>query len=317
MGKRASLVGLAAGAVAAGAALTGYAFQIAPHWLRVTRLRVALPALPPEWEGLRIAHLSDFHAGGPNVRLSMLGRAKQQALAFRPDLIALTGDFYDNGRLAPTGYLYTHWPAGVPVFAVTGNHDHRGGPARYQALLSELTSAGVEVLQNQAVAREVRGRSAWIVGVDDPHSRRARVVDAFAGVPPDGDVLLYLAHSPSIMESTPVGAARLALTGHTHGGQIRLDPRGKVPFIQQVRRLKHLPDQPDLPIAHGWHWRRGTPVIISDGLGVSTLPARVRTRPQVILIELATASQDGPACDVIERYIIDRSDESRLSRILT
>jgi predicted MPP superfamily phosphohydrolase len=115
----------------------------------------------------------------------------------------------------------------------------------------------------------------------------------------------------------PIGAARLLLAGHTHGGQIRLLPSGRLPLVHQIRRLRGLRPLPPLPFARGWHWSRGAVVIISDGLGQSTLGVRFRTRPELVLIELADAPLDGPPCDDARRYVTYQGDEPRLLRWLT
>jgi len=306
----------AAGGIAAGL-LLAYMTLVATRWLRVTRLRLGLPALPDAWRGLRIALLTDFHAGGQRVSLDMLVRAKQIALDFDPDLVVLGGDFYDAGRRVASVDLFTAWPAGLPVVAVTGNHDFRGGPAGLPRLLDELRAAGVCILRNQSVSLNLRGETAWIAGVEDPHSRRDDVAAALAQVPGDETALLLVAHSPSSILDLPPGAARLMVAGHTHGGQIRLLPSGRLPFIRLIRRLKGLRPQPPLPYVRGQHWHAGALIVISDGLGQSTIGARFRTRPELILLELDEAPVDGPACDEAERYVTYQGDEPRLLRWLT
>lgn len=312
------LARIVGGVALLGLAGAAYGIGLAPRWLRVTRLRVALPGLPPVWEGLRIAHLSDFHANAPLVTDDFLARAKHVALEFGPDLVAITGDFFENGRWSETGELYRQWPVGMPVLAVLGNHDYRGGPDNRDRLIAQLQETDIQLLRNSALPVELRGRTAWVAGTDDPHSGRHDVQRALAGVPDCEDVLLFLAHSPVAVNDLPFGRARLMLAGHTHGGQVRLLPSGQVPFVNQLRALRKLPRRPDPPFLRGWGWVRGTLLVISDGLGVSTLPIRFRTRPQVILIELTAAEPYGAAsCDDEERYITDLSEEPWLLRWLT
>lgn len=282
--------------------VSAYMVRIAPRWLEVVRLRVALPGLPEAWAGLRIAHLSDFHAGGA-IPLDLLQRAKAIALSESPDIVALTGDFYNEGVRSDAGDLFTRWPEDVSVVAVLGNHDHRATDRDRDRLLAELQAAGVKVLVNRAVTLELRGLPAWIVGVDDPYSWKNDDTEAFGNLPASADALLYLAHSPVAVNTVPVGRVRLMLAGHTHGGQVRLVPDGRVPFVRLARRMRGIPDRPDPNVHRGVHWLRGAVLVISNGLGVSKLPWRFLTRPQVILIELATASSDGPACDDVRRYV--------------
>ena len=299
------------------AAIAVYSTLIATHWLRVSRLQIGLPALPEEWRGLRIALLTDFHAGGRRVSLDMLYRAKQLALLNNPDLVVLGGDYFDEGAYRPIGGLYTDWPPELPVVAVIGNHDYRGEPGELPCFLEDLDQAGVRVLRNESVGVDLRGRWAWIAGVDDPHTRRDDVDQALSGVPDGEPALALIAHSPTSVVNLPVAGARLMLAGHTHGGQVRLQPSGRIPFVNQVRRLKGLRPQPPLPYIRGWHWHTGTVVVISDGLGQSTIGARFRTRPEVVLIELADARATGPACDDVRRYVTYLGREPGWLRWLT
>ncbi|MEX1158260.1 MAG: metallophosphoesterase [Thermomicrobiales bacterium] len=300
--KRALSVGLIGSVATLAGAVAAYATWIAPRWLEIVRIKVAVPALPNEWIGLRIAHLSDFHAGG-GVPLDLLRRAKAIALGDEPDIVALTGDFYNGGQVRDVGDLFSDWPGAESVVAVLGNHDHRGPQADQERLLDELSRAGVEVLGNRAINLPVRGLPAWIVGVDDPFSWKMDEEQAFSELPTEADALLYLAHSPVAATTLPVGRVRLMLAGHTHGGQVRLVPDGRIPFVSLARRLRGAPQRPDPELHRGLHWVRGAVLIISNGLGVSKLPWRFRTRPQVVLIELERASSYGPACDDARRYV--------------
>ena len=250
--------GIAGGVIALLTLLGGvaaYSFRVAPRWLEIVRLRVAVPALPDAWIGLRVAHLSDFHAGGA-VSLDLLRRAKSEALAFSPDVVALTGDYYDEGRRSDAGDLFTLWPDGLPVVAVLGNHDHRASDRDLQQLVNELTVAGVDLLSNRAVERSLRGQPAWIVGVDDPYSWKMSEEVAFGDMPDTAEALLYLAHSPVAAKTLPVGRVRLMLAGHTHGGQVRLTADGSVPFVSLARRLYGNAPRPDPDVHRGVHWRR-------------------------------------------------------------
>jgi predicted MPP superfamily phosphohydrolase len=284
-------------------ALGVYAWKIAPSWLEVVRLRVGVPGLPAELAGVRVAHLSDFHAGGPGVSIDMLWDARHAAEAFLPDVIAITGDFYQDGRPFNAGGLFDHWPARTPVVAVLGNHDHRGGAENVRRLLEELDHAGIVVLRNASTRVAIRARDVWIAGVDDPYSWRADDTSAFNDVPDGEPVLLYLAHSPAAITTMPFGRASLLLAGHTHGGQLRVVPSGRIPLEPRLRRVLRAPARRDPPFFRGIHWMRGAVVVVSNGLGVSRLPLRFRTRPQVILIELQPAPRTGAPCDDVARYV--------------
>lgn len=313
---RFSLLGWLAAVAGVMLVLAVYMARIAPVWLRVRRLRVAVPALPGDWVGVRIAHLSDFHAGGA-VRGELLHRARTVAASFKPDIIALTGDYYDEGMVAETDGLYRPWRGDVLVFGVLGNHDYRGGSERLAEIVAEQEHSGVRVLRNSAEEINLRGQTVWIVGVDDPHTFAADTSAAFDALPADAEALLYLAHSPAAAETLPHGRARLMLTGHTHGGQLRVMPSGAVPFVRPLRWLMGEPHRNDPPFHRGFRWINGTLVIVSGGLGLSRLPMRFRTRPEVLLIELAAAQGHGAACDAPQRYVEELTRESWLTRFLS
>jgi predicted MPP superfamily phosphohydrolase len=294
-----------------------YTFRIAPRWLRVERLRVALPGLPDAWRGVRIAHLSDLHAGARGVPLPMLLEARQAALEFEPDIVALTGDYFHDGRRVSAPGLYASWPDSAQVFAVLGNHDYRAGAAGLAEVERELADGGACLLRNTAHEFELRGRSAWVVGVDDPFTFRADERLAFQHLPPEAEALLFLAHSPAGVDELPVGRARVTLSGHTHGGQLRLLPSGRTPGVGLLRRLLGAGPRRESTLYRGRHWRRGTLLIISDGLGMSQLPGRFRTRPTVLLLTLDNAPASGVACDDATRYVTVENPPRWWARWLT
>lgn len=294
-----------------------YSTRIAPGWLRVSRLTIRVNDLRPEWEGLRIAHLSDFHLGAPGMTTSHLHLARSTAEQFAPDLIALTGDYYESGANVPSEGLYSDWPAGVPVLAVLGNHDRRG-QGSLERISAELRAGGATILNNEACEIELRGQQAWICGVDDPHTFNDDVAKALEGVPNGETALLFLSHSPAIIDNLRPGDAHILLVGHTHGGQVRTLPSGAVPFVDAIRKVRGLVERQDGPVYRRWHRMNGTILIISDGLGISTLPARFRSRPHLILIELAASQADeSEACDDVSRFVREERNESWLERVLT
>jgi predicted MPP superfamily phosphohydrolase len=294
-----------------------YTFRIAPRCLRVERLRLALPGLPDAWRGVRIAHLTDLHAGARGVALPMLLKARQAALDFKPDIVALTGDYYHDGRRVLAPGLYASWPDSAQVFAVLGNHDYRAGAEALAEVERELADGGARLLRNTALEFELRGLAAWVVGVEDPFTLRADERLAFKQLPPGAEALLYLSHSPAGVDEMPAGGARLTLSGHTHGGQLRLLPSGRTPGLGLLRRLLGAGPRRETTLYRGRHWRRGTLLVISDGLGLSQLPARFRTRPTVLLLELDSTPVSGVACDDAARYVTVENPQPWWARWLT
>ena len=288
-------LGIVAGvSITAGGLL--YSAILAPRWLETVRLRISIPDLPTEWDGLRIAHLSDFHFGGSGVSDQLIDQVKAICASFEPDLIALTGDFVDSTFASAAHRMLTEWLEEVPTFAVLGNHDYERGAPHLELTTAALEEGGVRMLRNEAIPIDLRGREAWIVGVDDPFTLHDDDREAFASVPAAEKALLFLAHSPSVVETAPIDRSALTLTGHTHGGQIRLLPSGRIPFPRLVRWIvRERGPRRDPAIFRGFHEIGDSVVVISHGIGTSQLPLRFRTRPQVLLIELVptTARENG------------------------
>lgn len=220
------LAGATVGAAGAGA----YARWFEPHRLGVSRVQVPLgrePAGPP----VRVLQLSDFHAS-PEVSLDFIEQSVALGLAQRPDLIALTGDYFTNRLdcdVARYADILRRLPAAAPTFATLGNHD--GGPSTgalggYKTVaeaLELLRAANIPCLHNAARELTLRGRRLQIFGVGDWWSRLCDPESAFARAPARGDaVRVLLNHNPDAKQRLRPFDWDLALCGHTHGGQVRL-----------------------------------------------------------------------------------------------
>jgi len=267
-----------AAASAAGGALAAYAFLLEPRWLEVTRPTVHVRDLPPALEGLRIALLTDLHAGD-GTSTSLIRRACRMAMAERPDLIAITGDLAaddaDGFRDVLDSLACLQAPLGV--YAVPGNHDHIIGIQTWHRQIAEHPV--IEDLTNRAVIREVGGARLCVAGVDDLSEGRPHL-----GALPDPaarDLTLLLAHDPDQAERARRTYDRidLVLSGHTHGGQVRL------PWIGALRN----PSDYEELYEHGLRRRPWTQVYISRGVGTVHLTVRFLCRPEVTVIRLTGA----------------------------
>jgi predicted MPP superfamily phosphohydrolase len=253
-------------------ARVGYARHIEPTWLRVARVPIPLPHLPPALAGLRVAQLSDFHFG-PHIPAGYLEDAVARAAGENPDLIALTGDFIDRGpqHVAAAARLFRGLRAPLGVFAVLGNHDfavHTArGVRRHEHLHSEVADAlareGVTVLRNRAVSAIHRGEPLTVAGVDDLWSGACDPRAALESACPQAPRVL-LAHNPQTAASLAAYRADLVLSGHTHGGQINWPGVGRLFLGKQARRWAaglykldtgHLYVNPG--VGFGWRFRFG------------------------------------------------------------
>lgn len=203
---------------AAGAVGAAYTMLIEPRRPRLERVTVALPRLPHALEGLRIGHLSDFHLGYPHTRANVQW-AVQQMQREKPDMIVLPGDLVNVAHAIddlPALLRPLHAPLGV--YVVTGNHDMWEGSGEIRTHLEPL---GIEFLLNRNKRLVWQGAAFWIAGIDDIWYGTPDVEAALGTLPPD-DFTLFLCHAPDYADSVAHRGIDLQLSGHTHGGQMRL-----------------------------------------------------------------------------------------------
>ena len=240
-------------------------------WLRRRVIEVELEGLPPELDGLRIAHLSDFHLGVP----SRGRRAVEEAVAWvaerRPDLVCVTGDLVS--RRAGVPLLGRVLRELAPCHVVLGNHDFADSRDPFSQRIdpSVLTALeGVTVLGDEATELELHGRRVQVVGVD-PRTYARDEAQPQQLADPDADLRVLLCHFPGIARRLAVGAFHLVLAGHLHSGQI------VVPFPGGKLRLAHLRARESEGI-----YRYGSSVLhVSPGLGTTFVPFRFFARPEV------------------------------------
>lgn len=243
-------------------------------------LEIRLTRLPESFNGFRIAQLSDIHFG-PYMGAGRLQRALRLAQSFEPDLVVFTGDFVSspfgrsNGpagaRFAePCADVIARWK-GVPLVAILGNHDHWNGAAIVAAALMER---GIRLLRNESFPVE-RGRERlWITGVDDVFERKADLPRALSSVAA-GETTLLLAHEPDYANLVAKFSVDLQLSGHSHGGQVRIPGVGPI-VLPSLARKYHT----------GLYRVHDLQVYTSRGLGVISPPVRFNCPPEVGLITL-------------------------------
>jgi uncharacterized protein len=237
--------------------------------VRLRTLDVPLDGLPPELDGLRIAHLSDFHLGPPSRGVHAVERAVDWTAERRPDLAVITGDLLTK----PSGKARLRSLVerlGVPTFAVLGNHDvaiSRDPQAR-KSDLRELAPA--TLLRDEGVELELRGRRVWIAGTHPRMIvRRSEKLDPNT-LSREADLRILLCHFPRVLDRLEPGSFDLVLAGHMHDGQICIPyPGGKL-------RLAHLHAR----YTRGLYQRPAGLVHVSPGLGTTFVPFRFCARPE-------------------------------------
>ena len=264
---------------AASAAVAGlvaaYVYFVEPFWLSVTQHEVEIPDLPPSLDGLLIAHLSDLHVTRDMGARSPVARAIQICRERRPDLVLMTGDFVGERRAVGRFAELLAGLQGMSVYAVLGNHEHQHGPSHRKRVSRALEEAGVEVLLNRATSFERGGDRLWLVGVDDAYTGLDQLDRALDELDPQDRPRILLSHYPDLIHHPRAREVDLALSGHTHGGQINL------PIIN-ASTLVHA----DSAYLGGMFRVNGVPLFVSRGLGTSGYRIRLRARPELAFITL-------------------------------
>lgn len=225
--------------------------------------------LPPD-VSLRIAFASDFHAG-PATPWPVIETAAAQLDRLRPDLLLLGGDFVSISPESAdrVGRLLGTIRAPLGRFAVLGNHDYWAGAA---AVVAHLQDAGIEMLTNRAIGLPRPFDEVSVCGLDDHTSGEPDAERAFAGA---RAVRVVLMHAPSSLLEIGEKPFRVALCGHTHGGQIAL-PGGR-PIIGASGTLSRRYNAGRYSL--GPHCT----LLVSRGVGCGTLPIRWNSPSSVFL----------------------------------
>jgi predicted MPP superfamily phosphohydrolase len=272
---------------------------------RIARYELQLPRWPADLE-LTIAALADIHACRPWMDADRIRSIVAATNRLGADLVVLLGDYVATHRVLIEPVDDREWAgalsalrAPLGIHAILGNHEWWADAAVQQAGFGRpaarqaLEAAGIPVYENDAVRLDKSGRSFWLAGLGDQlaflPSRRRRPgrrigVDeldrTLAQVTDDAPVVL-LAHEPDIAVRVPERVA-LMLSGHTHGGQVRL--LGWSPVV---------PSRYGNRFAYG-HVRERCEVIVSGGLGCSFMPVRIGVPPEIVLVRVRGESESEP-----------------------
>jgi uncharacterized protein len=251
---------------------------IEPNRLVVREQTIEIDDWPAEFNGLRIALLSDIHTDHMFVSARKVAHVVDRVNGLRPELILLLGDYtkgmHDEDEGAPpeqTAALLRRLTAPLGVFSVLGNHDWWYDGERVRRALEHH---GIRVLENDATELRWRDRPLWLAGLSDHWTDTPLIPQTLARVPA-GQPVIVMTHSPDVFPDIP-DAVRLVVAGHTHGGQVA------VPFL----------GSPFAGSSLSRRYRRGhfsdneRHLYVTSGLGTSLVPARLGVPPEIVVLTI-------------------------------
>lgn len=273
-------------AIAAAAALIvlGWALVWGNTALVTANVLVCSNGIPEAFDAYRIVQISDLHD-------AQIGENNEKLIAMtaetEPDCIVLTGDFVDSSRFHPERSLSVAESLVkiAPVYYVSGNHEAILPDEDYQALTDGLRGLGVCVLEDESAELTRDGQSIRLIGLTDIgfhpgtlEEKKDALRMALSALLPEDEFSVTLAHRPELMDVYTECGAPLVLSGHAHGGQIRLPGIGGLIAPGQGLFPKY---------TEGKYEENGATLVVSRGIGNSVLPLRVNDRPQIVVVQLA------------------------------
>jgi uncharacterized protein len=268
---------LALDAVMLDGLIAGWSYRCGLHGrLGVTRYDVGITRQTGLSTPLTVAFASDFHAG-PTTHPGIFSSLFDALDEVQPDVLLLGGDFvsYKADYVAELtdGLVGCQPPFGK--YAVFGNHDLWVDDAELTRL---LTAAGVEVLVNRNMALPAPFDCISLCGLDDPWTGSPDVPQTFNNAK---EIRIFLTHSPDGLLLLGTETIDVAFAGHTHGGQVAL--RDGTPILLPHGPLSRVYVHGKFPIDGGGH------LIVSRGIGCSTLPIRVNADPELVVCTIRTS----------------------------
>ncbi|HEX6371440.1 MAG TPA: metallophosphoesterase [Longimicrobium sp.] len=259
-----------------------------PENVRVVPVEIEIVGLPAGWEGMKIAALSDFHLGMWAGNTATARAAVERAVAERPDVFVLLGDYVSRGAdyaaldqvLAPL--------RGKPVFAVLGDRDmlERSDDEPDSTAIrtrEALRRNGVVLLENRRAPFVRRRDTAYIAGIDPYTARRPdwRRAEIFGGIPGGGKTPLVLAHMPVAAVTLPTDKYPAVLSGHTFCGQVEVPGTPRLTWLN----TEVFPGTAN-PASTRIYRVRGSTLFVTCGVGFGYVPVRFGAAPEVAMITL-------------------------------
>ncbi len=272
------------GAAVAGMALTSmsvvYGNTVEPYDIDITLHQIPLHNLTSEFDGYKIIQITDLHMGSWLDKEQLI-KIVQIINSYEPDLVAITGDFITLGRIANYAddlvESLSLLQANDGVVAVLGNHDHW---ANVEQTREVLVKANIKELPNEHIVINRESAQLVIAGLDDIWEKQHDIDHLISQLPKDAPAVL-LAHEPDIADETSqTGLFGLQISGHSHGGQIRL-PIIEAPYLPRLAKK--------YPI--GRYEVNGMVQYTNRGIGMVDIPIRIGCRPEIAIFTLTSENQ--------------------------
>lgn len=255
-----------------------WAFLIEPNRLITRQETISISNWPKALDGLKIAVISDIHAGGWGIDNQKLRLIVERTNQLQPELIVILGDYMSadsstSDRMEPEVFapVLKDFRAPLGVYSVLGNHDWWWDGRRVR---QGLESNGIKVLEDEVFELKARGTSVWLAGLADLWTRPQRIAETIAKTP-QGLPVIALTHNPDIFPRIPERVP-LLIAGHTHGGQVRFPIIGTavVPSNFGERYVR------------GHLFENNHHLFVTTGIGTSILPLRFGVPPEIVLLTL-------------------------------
>jgi predicted MPP superfamily phosphohydrolase len=265
----------------AACAVPFYSYFAEPRWVDTIELELSFPRLPKAFDGMRVLQFSDVHYGFFYDTENLI-KLITMINDLKPDMIMFTGDFFDE-KVEP--YVkecveaLTHLNAApLGLYAVMGNHDYYSGYKNSAHVVQVYQKGGFKVLRNESIKIKHNGQSIQIAGIDDMFYGKPNIKNTFQKADPNL-FTIFLAHEPQFADYEIDFPIDLQLSGHTHGGQIRLPlvgavitPPGGKKYVNGLHTLDH---------------PTGKRMIYTNkGIGTAHIPVRLLCRPEITVFTM-------------------------------
>jgi predicted MPP superfamily phosphohydrolase len=259
-----------------------YARFIEPKQLEINRFTYKSPHLPQSFDGIKILQFSDTHLGH-YYDMEQFNRLIQKINQEKPDIVFFTGDLIDAPDMFKEAQsivpLLSSIQAPLGKFSIYGNHDHGGyGTESYKEIM-ELS--GFKLLVNSFSPISILDKQIYVAGLDDYMLGRPDFEQTLRDIP-EGAFTILLAHEPDVAKISHSYPVQLQLSGHSHGGQIKIPFYGHIvtpPFAEEY--VEGFYEIGDIPLT----------VYVNRGLGTTRVPFRFLSKPEISIFTLRSGTK--------------------------